>query len=230
MIKLDNRVGANLVVLLAWLQNHREGIENAYHDNLDALNTRMEEGADLTAVENVLQHQANEYGYLDPYYLITEPLEQIVPQVLTGQPAGETTLVEKVIEILQQPYSSSRLTVPVISALKKALLTTEETIGLEARLAKTDLACCRCGGGFEPNEMATYRQGGFLCAACLLPEVQACQQANCGTKHTIQLKPRVCPDHGTAEDISFSLNWARGITTVGITPATTTPAPRRRPR
>lgn len=128
---------------------------------------------------------------------------ELLASAFQGQAStpGEITLIEKLVDILQQPFALQRLQGEGLKKLQKVMLTTEEKSKLGG-LEIAELRCIQCGRDFEVYEGATLMNAGsgkfgFACFSCRTPMYQSCAKKDC-TAHphmVADVEPILCQEH-----------------------------------
>jgi hypothetical protein len=112
--------------------------------------------------------------------LIQNLTEQI--QQMKERDQNETgDLIERMVSILQLPYSRNLLSGRTIGALRQALLLPQELSGTGTALQQRELSCVSCGRKMQHGEMATvtidHNTMSLQCYQCFQPTHAACR--NC---------------------------------------------------
>lgn len=88
---------------------------------------------------------------------------------LAGRPdraVAEASLIDKMIEVLRQPYATNVLSGKMLGALRNALLLPEESGPFLERLREKEMGCTTCGCPLIVGELSVRGENGFCCTAC----------------------------------------------------------------
>lgn len=237
MVRLSNKQAGELLAVLVWLKEQQQEIDTGalwgmiLHPREDEYSQAMDEGVPARPVTGALFGHVREYGHR---INLSSAIDVIADQLAGGTPAGDVTLVDKLLTVLTGPHAMNRITGPVITDLRKALLSQDEQTKVVALLEKKDLACANCGAEFGPGEMATaevdsYGTSLFVCARCERPSSQRCQTSKCEERIAIDLASVRCSAHrkeggevNSTNEVAFDgqIRWGAGA---GV-PDPTTPS------
>lgn len=144
-----------------------------------------------------IQDESAETRRFTPGQLVKE-LEELLTQV---QPSGDASLlIDRMVEILQEPFVINRMTADALLALRRAILTPSEVGELRSSLAKGE-GRCGCGKKFQHGEMVTFYNNGewngrlLYCTQCSPPSYQACSHEGCSGMVRFKMPHVQCKEH-----------------------------------
>lgn len=113
-------------------------------------------------------------------------VDEIIDNVLVGfepqSTAGDYELITKVVDFLGLPWTSNRISVQTLGALRSAVLRPSEVAGF-VKASNEALYCGSCHNKLSSDELLTFRQGKGLeptiyCGRCSSPRFARCHACN----------------------------------------------------
>ena len=92
----------------------------------------------------------------------------------------DMSLLDITVRELQEPWATTVLGLPdrIIARLRRAILSKQEQLDLEATLQKKECFCIGCNQPLNDKELVTYsyqnESRGVYCVSCLTPKLIAC--------------------------------------------------------
>lgn len=191
MVKLPTQVGRQLIAALAYLKDSGRGITNCR----DYLFTNWGQAGDRTDYPNLrrIGRRAMD-GWARDHDVTLDEIFAIIGDQISSKDQDSSLIIDRVAEILLNPFARPMLAGKLLEQLRKAVLNPEEIVGLDDRIRARELHCEGCQRPFTSGEVVSFNSDpdnrgrqkvSLFCVRCLTPRFVTCNGKGCVDKMSI---------------------------------------------